>query len=71
MDSSSMTYEKSIIIPIQKTSSFENKELSLNHNIIDPTKMSPPNSFMAKLTKRMDNYYSPTDTEKKIFFTSN
>jgi len=68
MDSCSTTYERSVIIPIQKTSSFENKELSLNHNFIDPTKMSPPNSFMAKLTKRMDNYYSPTDVEKNHFF---
>lgn len=70
MDSRVMTYEKSIVIPIQKTSSFENKELGLNHNFIDPTKMSPPNSFMAKLSKRMDNYYSPTDVENKSFFSS-
>lgn len=63
-----MTYERSISIPIQKTTSFENKELSLNHTFIDPTKCSPPNSFMDKLSKRMDNYYSPTDTGKKIFF---
>jgi hypothetical protein len=62
-----MTYERSIMIPIQKTSSFENKELSLNHNIIDPSKMSPPNSFITKLARRMDNYYVPTNTEiKKI-----
>lgn len=70
MDSCAITYEKSIVIPIQKTSSFENKELGLNHNLIDPTKMSPPNSFMVKLTKRMDNYYSPTDVEKNLFFSS-
>ena len=56
----SLIYERSTIIPIQKTSSFENKELSLNHNIIDPTKMSPPsNNFITKLAKRMDNYYVP------------
>jgi len=61
----SLIYERSIIIPIQKTSSFENKELSLNHNIIDPTKMSPPsNSFITKLAKRMDNYYVPTNRDK-------
>jgi len=67
MNSCSMTYEKSVSIPIKKTSSFENKELSLNHNFIDPTKMSPPNSFMAKLAKRMDNYYSPTATDDTFF----
>ena len=49
-----------IAIPIQKTSSFENKELSLNTTSIDPTTMSPPNNFMNKLVKRMDTYYSPT-----------
>jgi len=55
-------YEKTIAvpIPIKKTSSFETKELSLNHTCIDPSKMSPPNRFMDKLAKRMDNYYSPT-----------
>jgi hypothetical protein len=47
---------------IKKTESFENcKELTLNHNFIDPSKMSPPNSFMEKLIKRMDNYYSPSN----------
>jgi|TARA_B110000967_G_scaffold153408_1_gene157850 hypothetical protein len=53
-------YEQTIAIPIQKTSSFENKELSLNTTSIDPTTMSPPNNFMNKLVKRMGNYYSPT-----------
>ena len=53
---------------MKKTSSFENKELSLNHNFIDPTKMSPPNTFMDKLAKRMDSYYSPTTTDKKFTY---
>ena len=53
-------YEQTIAIPIQKTSSFENKELSLNTTSIDPTTMSPPNNFMNKLVKRMGTYYSPT-----------
>ncbi len=53
-------YEQTIAIPIQKISSFENKELSLNTTSIDPTTMSPPNNFMNKLVKRMDTYYSPT-----------
>lgn len=68
---SSMTYERSISIPIQKTESFENKELSLNHTFIDPSKMSPPNSFMDKLAKRMDSYYSPSNSSNQPqFFTA-
>jgi hypothetical protein len=59
-------HEKAVPIPLKKTTSFENKELSLNQNFIDPTKMSPPNTFMDKLTKRMDNYYSPKSDEKKF-----
>lgn len=65
---------QTIPVPIKKTESFENcKELSLNHNLIDPSKMSPPNSFMEKLMKRMDNYYSPTsknNTGKGFSFTN-
>lgn len=61
-------HEKTVPIPMKKTSSFENKELSLNHNFIDPTKMSPPNTFMDKLAKRMDSYYSPTTTDKKFTY---
>jgi len=57
---------QSTSVPIKKTESFENcKELSLNQNFIDPSKMSPPNSFMEKLMKRMDNYYSPTEEKNK------
>ncbi len=57
-------------IPLIKVSSFEtNSELSLNHAVIDPSKMSPPNNFMDTLMKRMDNYYSPTDSKKKFDFT--
>ena len=63
------THERTIPLPIQKSSSNDNcKELSLNHTFIDPSKMSPPNIFMDKLMKRMDNYYSPTDNQKKGFF---
>ena len=57
-------------IPLIKVSSFEtNSELSLNHAVIDPSKMSPPNNFMETLMKRMDNYYSPTAvaTSKRKF----
>ena len=58
-------YEQAIMIPIQKTSSFENKELSLNTTSIDPTTISPPNDFMNKLVKRMGSYYSPTNASSR------
>ena len=51
---------QTIPLPIKKIISYENKELSRHNNVIDPSKMSPPNHFMDKLLKRMDNYYSPT-----------
>ena len=60
-----------IAIPMKKTSSFDyNKELALNNNVIDPSKMTPPDDFMDKLMKRMDNYYSPTrsNLNNKTFF---
>lgn len=65
---------QTIPVHIKKNESFENcKELSLNNNFIDPSKMSPPNSFMEKLMKRMNNYYSPTnkDTMGKSFSFKN
>ena len=63
---------QSVIIPIKKNTSFENcKELSLNQSFIDPSKMSPPNSFMEKLIKRMDCYYSPTNKSEKSFSFKN
>ena len=61
----SYMHELTIAIPIQKTNSFENKELSLNTTSIDPTTMSPPNDFMNKLVKRMGNYYSPTNASSR------
>ena len=58
---------KSIPVPIKKTTSQDNcKELSLTHILNDPNKMSPRNSFMEKLMKRMDNYYSSSENE--IFY---
>ena len=62
----SYMHERTIAIPIQKTNSFENKELSLNTTSIDPTTMSPPNDFMNKLMIRMNSYErnSPTLTKK-------
>ena len=71
----SYTYEIKNI-PLKKTNSYESRELSLNTSYIDPSKMSPPNDFMEKLMKRMDNYYSPTsdsnsnsNSNRKHFFT--
>jgi len=70
MDYSMCDRTIAIAIPIQKTSSFENKELSLNTTSIDPTTMSPPNNFMNKLVKRMDTYYSPTSASSSSRPTS-
>ena len=62
-------HEKAVPIPLKKNNSFDNcKELSLNQSFIDPTKMSPPNIFMDKLTRRMDTYYSPKKNDKKFNF---
>ena len=65
MDNYSYERTIAITIPLKKISSFENKELSLNHTCIDPFKMSPPNNFMNKLVKRIDNYYSPTNRSSR------
>ena len=65
-------HEKAVPVPLKKISSFENcKELSLNQSFIDPTKMSPPNTFMDKLAKRMDTYYSPKKTIENLSFKPN
>lgn len=40
---------------------------SLNENVFDPTKFSPPNSFIANLKKRM-NFYDEASSE---FFLDN
>jgi hypothetical protein len=51
-------HERSIPIVIKSAViNDKSKELGLNHNVIDPFKMSPPNSFMNKLNTRMDTYY--------------
>ena len=42
------------------------KELGLTNHVIDPFKMSPPNSFMDKLNTRMDTYYSPGPDKQSI-----
>jgi hypothetical protein len=60
----SYIHEKTQQIPLKKTSSFESTHThGLNHIFIDPSKMSPPNTFMDKLIKRMDDYYSPSSNK--------
>ena len=55
-------YERTKIIPILKKIHPLNKNdifsnnYSLNSQIIDPFKSSPPNEFMKKLKNRIDNY---------------
>ena len=65
------TPEKSIPIPIKPTTTAttinNSNELGLNVTVNDPSKMSPPDFFMEKLMKRMDNYYSPKDSSNKKF----
>jgi|LauGreDrversion4_2_1035121.scaffolds.fasta_scaffold01153_16 hypothetical protein len=39
-------------------------ELSLNYTFIDPSKMTPPNSFMEKLQYRMESYYSSVEPKQ-------
>ena len=45
-------------IPIPNQPKLTYKELGLTHTSFDPSKMTPPNYFMEKLSKRMDSYYS-------------
>ena len=56
-------YEKSSIIQISPSSPTEKKEkpekqYSLNENVFDPSKGSPPNEFLLKLKLRMTIYNS-------------
>ena len=57
-----ISYERTNIIPIPKKPPSSNKNdtfsnnYSLNSQIIDPFKSSPPNEFMKKLKSRMDKY---------------
>ena len=62
------TPEKTIPIPIKPTTTINNSnELGLNVTVNDPSKMSPPDFFMEKLMKRMDNYYSPKESSSRKF----
>ena len=55
-------YERSNIIPIspssptKKTENATATEYSLNENVFDPSKSSPPNEFLLKLQLRMNIY---------------
>jgi len=56
-----ISYERTKIIPIPKKPHSLNNDTfsnnySLNSQIIDPFKSSPPNEFMKKLKNRMDKY---------------
>jgi len=61
-------------IPIKKTqsrtdSTLYTSEYSLNQNVFDPTKSSPPDDFMEKLEIRMQHYYNnvlPRNTDPII-----
>jgi hypothetical protein len=55
---SSVSIPRSIPIPIQKSptnSSFSDNTYILKQNSFDPTKSSPPNDFMLKLTSRLNS----------------
>ncbi len=42
------------------------EEYSLNQNVFDPSKSSPPNDFMMKLYARMNMYNNYTDKRVEI-----
>lgn len=57
--------ERSIIIPINKKYTTNNEdspkylaEYSLKQNFFDPSKSSPPNEFLIKLRKRINQFDS-------------
>jgi hypothetical protein len=53
-----LSIPRSIPIPIQKSptnSSFSDNTYILKQNSFDPTKSSPPNDFMLKLTSRLNS----------------
>jgi hypothetical protein len=54
------SYPIPIKIHIDKTKNtfYEKNQYSVNQNLFDPTKNSPPNDFMIKLYNRMINYDS-------------
>lgn len=48
--------------PLAQVASFDNT--SIQSNCFDPTKSSPPNSFMQKLQTRMNSYENGTFSTK-------
>ena len=66
MEGTSVSPEQQLLtkpIPIKKTQSRPDltsfsSECSLKQNFFDPTKSSPPDSFMEKLELRMQHYYN-------------
>jgi hypothetical protein len=58
---------KRIEVPIKKTLSNENMnisyEFSINKSFFDPSKGSPPNDFMLKLEQRIKFYCSSSNLE--------
>lgn len=66
MEDISVSSEKKFVtkpIPIKTNRSLPDlsnysSEYSLNQNVFDPTKSSPPDDFMVKLEMRMQHYYN-------------
>lgn len=64
MDKTTYIHERTQIIPIKKTYTttkqqeyiYEHNMYSLNNNLIDPSKSSPPNNFIKNLHTRMNFY---------------
>jgi hypothetical protein len=64
-------HERSTIIQIKQTRPTTAKkqiaeEYSLNQNVFDPSKSSPPNDFMMKLYARMNMYNNYADKRVEI-----
>jgi hypothetical protein len=53
-----IVYEKSSNIKIPAKNNQEKNQYSLNQDVFDPFRCSPPNHFMTKLKTRMSNYTS-------------
>ncbi len=77
MEGTSVSSEKIFVtkpIPIKTNRSSPDlsnytTEYSLNQNVFDPTKSSPPDDFMVKLEMRMQHYYNnvlPRNIEPSI-----
>ena len=69
---SCLIHERSNIIQIKQSRPTTTKkqhiaeEYSLNQNVFDPSKSSPPNDFMMKLYARMNMYNNYTDKRVEI-----